>query len=546
MGDVARLLRTAREARQRRNWPAAYDGFATARLATTLSAEDLAALSDVAWWLGRVDECLEAADAAHRAHLDADRPRAAAMTALDLAVSLFLRGDDALASGWIGRAQRLLDDLPEGPEHGYVRYVTDVEGGLDAGELHAVVGAARDVRRIGRRHGDLNLITAATAGEGYALLRLGEVARGMRLLDEAMVAVVSDELAPEWAGNVYCHLMSACHELADIARARAWTQATWQWLSRLPVAVLFTGICRVHRSQVLQVSGEWERAEDEASRVCEDLAGVCVASVAEANYQIGELRRLRGDFGAAAEAYGLARESGRDPQPGMALLCLAEGRIDAAHASIRAAVHTVGADRLARARLCAARVDIALAAGDLASARSACQELEAAAAVYGTSGLEASALHARGALVLAEGRPQESLPALRAACRRWNDAQAPYEVARACRLLGTAYAALGDHDAAAAELASARETFERLGATADVTAVAELQGGRALPGGLTEREAEVLTHVARGGTNREVADALVLSEKTVARHLSNIFAKLGVSTRTQASAFAFEHRLTER
>lgn len=543
MDNVAELLRVAREAHRRRDWPGAYEAFTTARAAIVLSADDLQALSDAAWWLGRIDECVEVGDAAYRALLDAERPRAAAMMALELAVSLFLRGDDAPGSGWLARAQRLLAPLPEVAEHGYLRYIVDVEGALDGDDPDAVADAARAVQAIGRRHADPSLLAAGVVGEGRALVKLGAARRGLRLLDEAMVAVVSEDLAPAWAGNVYCHLMAACHELADVRRAREWTEATSRWLARLPAAVLFTGICRVHRSQMYQTAGEWERAADEATRVCEDLAGIGVASVAEAYYQLGEVRRLRGELPAAAEAYTRARQLGRDPQPGMALLCLADDRVDAAHASIRAALHAVAADRLARARLCAAQVEIGLAAGDLDAARRACTELEDAAADYGTSGLEAAALHARGAVVLAEDRAQEALPALRAACRRWNAVDAPYEVARACTLLGRAYEVLGDHDAADAELSAARETFERLGATVDARMVAQLLGARALPAGLTAREVEVLVLVAEGRTNREVAAELVLSEKTVARHLSNIFTKLGVSTRTEASAFAFEHRL---
>lgn len=544
MDDAAELLRVAREAHRRRDWLGAYERYTTARAAGGLSADDLQALSDAAWWLGRIDESVAAGDAAYRALLDAERPQAAAMIALEVAVSLFLRGDDALGSGWLGRAQRLLEPLAEAPAHGYLRFIVDVEGALDGDDLDAVADAAREVQAIGRRHGDPNLQAMGVVGEGRALVRLGVAARGLRLLDEAMLAVVADDLAPEWAGNIYCHLMAACHELADIQRAREWTEATSRWLSRLPTAALFTGICRVHRSQVYQTAGEWERAEHEAARVCQDLTGIGVSSVAEAHYQLGELQRLRGELRAAEEAYGRARELGRDPQPGMALLCLADGRVDTATAAIRAALHAVGTNRLARSRLCAAQVEIGLAAGDLDAARRACTELEDTAAAYGTSGLEAAALHARGAVVLAEDRAPEALPALRAACRRWNTVGAPYEVARACTLLGRAYEALGDHDAANAELSAARESFRRLGATVDAREVTALLGDRSPPAGLTAREIEVLVLVAEGRTNREVAAELVLSEKTIARHLSNIFAKLGVSTRTEASAFAFEHRLT--
>lgn len=539
------LLQEARAAHRRRDWPRAYELFAALDDRGALAPEDLDALSDAAWWLGRVEEFLAAGEAAFTGHLDHDRPLAAAMTALGMAVSLFLRGDEVLGSGWLARAQRLVQEVPDSVEHGRVRYVMEVEGGLDGDDLEAVVSAARDLQRLGRRHGDASLVASGIVGEGRALVRLGQVDRGLRLLDEAMVTVLHDDLEPEWAGNIYCHLMAACHELADIRRARDWTDATTRWLAQLSAAVLFTGICRVHRSQVLQITGQWEEAEQEATRVLHDLADLHVGSVAEAHYQVGELRRLRGDHEGAEEAYSRARAAGRDPQPGLALLHLAAGRAAAAQAGISAALHAAGTDRLARARLCGAQVHIALAAGDQEAAAHACAELEAAAATYQTSGLEAAALHWRGALALAEGRAEEALPALRAACRRWHEVHAAHDAARSRVLLGRAYHALGDHVAATAELATAHETFARLGATTDAQAAAAMTRTRSLPGGLTEREAEVLALVAGGKTNRQVADALVVSQKTVARHLSNIFTKLGVSTRTEAAAFAFQQGLAD-
>ena len=213
----------------------------------------------------------------------------------------------------------------------------------------------------------------------------------MALLDEAMLAVRSGELGPEWAGNIYCHLMTAFTELADVRRAAEWTDATSRWLATLPAAVLFTGICRVHRSQVLQRRGAWAQAEREAALVCAELADLQVAGAAEGHYQVGEIRRLRGDLDGAEAAYREAHRLGRDPQPGLALLRLAQGRAAAAAASV---VH----DRLARARLCAAQVEIALAVDDPGTARSACDELERAASTYRSSGLEAVAVQARGAV----------------------------------------------------------------------------------------------------------------------------------------------------
>ncbi|HEX3214278.1 MAG TPA: LuxR C-terminal-related transcriptional regulator [Actinomycetota bacterium] len=543
MGEAELVLEAARDAYRRRDWAGARERFAAARaLGGELAAGDLDALADAAWWLGDVEEASAVLEEAYRRHLDEGRPGPAAMAAIGIGVNHLLRGDGVVGSGWVARAQRALRDQPERAEHGYVLYL-ELEGALGGDDPAAVAATARRVRDIGRRHADPNLVAAGDLFEGRALVRQGRMADGMAMLDEAMLAVLSGELGPEWAGNIYCHLMAAFAELGDVRRAAEWTEATGRWLAGLPAAVLFTGVCRVHRSQVLQRKGEWAQAEREADLVCRDLAGLHVAGAAEGHYQLGELRRLRGDLDGAEEAYRHAHRLGRDPQPGLALLRLAQGRAATAAASIRAALTAVTADRLARAWLCAAQVEIALAAGDPTTAGRACDELQRTASTYGSSGLEAGALQARGAVLLAGGRPDAALPTLRAACRRWQELDAPYDAARVRLLLARSYQALGDADAAGRELEEAGAVFERLGAGPDAGRVAALRGRPLLPGGLTGREAEVLALVAAGRTNREIAASLVLSHKTVARHLSNIFAKLEVSSRTQAAAYAFEHGL---
>lgn len=542
MGDVTPILDAARDAYAHRDWQGARDGLRAARDAGELSADDLHIWADAAWWLGLVDESLATAEEAYRMFLQGARPRQAASAATTIALTLFLRGDDVAGSGWMSRAQRILRDQPECPEHGYVRYLLEVEAGLGGSDLDAVTSSAREVQEIGRRHADPNLVALGILGEGRALIRQGRVVDGNELLDESMVAVLGDELSPEWAGNIYCHLMAACHELADFRRAAEWTRGTTRWLESLPAAVLFTGICRVHRSQVFQTTGAWEQAEFEAVRVCEDLAGIHVASVAEGHYQLAELRRLRGDWAGAERAYRDAHERGRDPQPGLALLRLAQGRIDAAVTSIRAGLAGTS-DRLARARLCAAQVEIACAAGDLETARKASGELDETASDYGSSGLDVMARHVRGAVLLAGGHAAKALEMLRGACERWQGLHAPYECARVRLLLARAYDLLGDSDAAARELDAAEVVFAHLGAAPDATTVVALRGKSLLPDGLTPREAEVLALVAAGKTNREVATALSISRKTVARHLSNIFTKIEVSSRTEAAAYAFAHDL---
>jgi tetratricopeptide (TPR) repeat protein len=437
--------------------------------------DDLEAQADAAWWQGDAEESSALLERAYRRHLDEDAAGPAAMAAIEIAVNAFLRGDGVVGSGWLGRAQRLLRDQPEQVEHGYLLYL-ELEGALGGDDQAAVVATAGRVRDIGRRHGDPNLVTAGDLFEGRALVKQGRVAEGMALLDGAMLAVLSGELRPEYAGNVYCHLMAAFHELADVRRASEWTEATSRWLAGLPAAVLFTGICRVHRSQVMARRGAWAQAEREAALACLELSDLHVAGAAEGHYQLGELRRLRGDLAGAEAAYRRAHELGRDPQPGLALLRLAQGRTATAAASIRAALAAASPDRLARAQLCAAQVEIGLAAGDAATATAAGEELARTASTYGSSGLEAAALQARGALLLAKGRAEAALPTLRAACRRWRELDAPYDAARVRLPLAEAYRALDDGDAAARELDAAAAVFEGLGAAPDAARVAALRG----------------------------------------------------------------------
>jgi DNA-binding NarL/FixJ family response regulator len=542
MTDTISPIEAAQDAFRRHDWARARDRFDAARRAGLLDADGLFALAEAAWWLGEMDESLAAFEQAYRQHLQAGRPLRAAMAAMFLGARFSERGDLAVGSGWMSRMRRLLHDQPEGPEHGYTLYFEIFEA-MAGGDLDGAVAHARRMQALGRRFDDPNLVGVGVLGEGRARLRQGQVADGMALLDEAMLAALSDELEPLWAGAIYCHLMDACNQLADLRRAGEWTQATARWCERFPEAVLYRGLCRVHRAQVLQVRGAWEHAEREASRASSDLPGVHVGTVAEAHYQVGEIRRLRGEATRAEEAFKRAHQLGRDPQPGLALLRLAQGRADAAAASIRAALAGESQDRLRRARLCAAQVEIALVAGDRDAAHAAGEELAATAAIYGSSGLEVASRQARGAVLLADGRPAQALPALRSACQLWQELDAPYDAARTRLLLAQAYRALGDEDAADLELDAAGLVFDRLGAALDARAVAGLRARPALPGGLTAREAEVLRLVAAGKSNREIAALLVLSDKTVARHLSNIFAKLGLSSRTAATAYAFEHGL---
>jgi DNA-binding NarL/FixJ family response regulator len=529
-------LTVARTAFAARDWTGARDGFVAARDDLPLDADDLNALAEAAWWLGLMDESLAAREAAYERYLERSDNRRAAMRAFDIAYAYFLRGDETVGGGWVNRAQRLVENEPDCAEQGYLLYFT-VETSLDGGE--ETMAKARAVQAVGRRHADPNLIAAGIVAEGRVLIRLGRVSEGVALLDEGMLEASSERLAPNWAGNVYCHLMAACYELGDIRRAAAWTQSTSDWCDRMAPAVLFKGICRVHRAQVMQIRGAWTEAEQEAERVCADDAGIHVGIVAEGHYQIGEIRRLRGDLDGAEASYRQAHELGRDPEPGLALLRLAQGRPDAAAGLIRSALAGIS-DPLARARLLAAQVEIAIAAADTVTASAAADELDAVATAYQSSGLQATAKRCRGAALLANGLVEEALSTLRTACSGWTELEAPYDCAKVRVLLARAYRQLGDNESSDREFDAARAAFAELGAALDAKqASAERRG--TFPNGLTAREAAVLALVAAGSTNREIADALVLSQKTVERHLSNVFTKLDVTTRTAAARFAFEH-----
>jgi DNA-binding NarL/FixJ family response regulator len=529
-GDILTRARRAYAAHDWRSAAARFDAVPPERL----TADDLAAYADAVWWLGRIEDNLRLGAAACDAFLAESRPAEAARTALVLGIFHMARGDEPQAVGWLGRAGRLAEGIPESPVHGYVLSFTAVEASLMAGRPAAAVDAARRVQDLGRRVDAPDLVAMGMNGEGRALIRSGHVVDGLALLDEAMVTVLDGQLAPFISGTLYCHTIAACHEVADVRRMTRWTDLAERWLTTFPAAVFFGGLCGVHRAQLLLLRGEWDEAERVALRVVVDLDGNRIDYAAEAWYVVAEARRLRGDPG-AADAYDEAHARGRDPQPGRALLQLQTGDAAGAATSVRSAVAAVGADPLSRAPLCAAMVEIAVAAGRLDDAVAAASELEATAATYATSGLEAMAAAARGAVLLAEGQAAVALPVLREACRRWHDLGAAYDAAGTCVRLAEAYQALGDAVSAAAEVERATAVYARLGLH---------RPAWESPDGLTRRECEVLALVADGRSNRQIGEALYISDRTVARHLTNIFHKIDVTSRTQAARYAIDRGIT--
>jgi ATP/maltotriose-dependent transcriptional regulator MalT len=538
-------LQQGREAYARRAWREAFEHLSRADEERPLAAADLELLAVAAYLLGRDDESRAFLERAHHLYLEEGETRRAVRCAFWIGLSFALGGETGPAGGWLGRGQRLLDrEGRDCAERGYMLLPT-VFRQEAGGEWEAAVATAARAAEIAERFGDDDLFALAAQLQGQVLATHGRVERGLRLLDEAMVAATSGAESPIVTGIVYCGVILACVETYEVRRAQEWTQVLTQWCEEQPQLVAFTGRCLIHRAEILQLRGDWLDALDEARQAGERLVrGFNRPATAQAFYRQGELHRLRGDLAAAEKAFRAASRHGFEPQPGLSLLRLAAGRAGAAAAAIRRSLAETE-DRSRRAALLPPFVEIMLAVGDLQAAREACRELEQLSREYGSAMLAAAAAHAWGAVHLAEGDPGAALGGLRRASQGWQELEAPYEAARTRVLLAEACRELGDADSAALELEAARHTFGDLGAVSEGARVGELLGdaGTRDAHGLSRRELEVLGLVSEGRSNREIAEALVISEHTVARHLQNIFRKLGVSSRTAASTFAHEHDL---
>jgi DNA-binding CsgD family transcriptional regulator len=543
--DAVAAIEQGREFYADRAWSDAYAALSDADREAALPADDLELLATAAYMIGREDDYFSVLGRAHQTHLNAGEALHAARCALWIGMNLAQRGEMGHAGGWLGRARRLIErEGRECVEQGYLLIPRMFEHKAK-GDLNTAIAAAAEAAAIAERFGDADLLALAVHSQGHLLVSAGKVRQGLALLDESMVAVTTGELSPIVSGIVYCGVIIGCQAAFDLRRAQEWTAALSAWCREQPDMVAFTGRCLVHRTEILGLRGAWMEALGEARRAVERcLEAQNRRAAGQAAYLQGDLHRLQGSFAAAEQAYREASGHGREPQPGLALLRLAQGNTDAASAAIQRALGETP-DRPGRAALLPAAVEIALAAGDAEAARSACLELEEIAAGYEAGLLNAAVLYAKGAFDLAQRDPEPALVLLRRASQSWQELGAPYEAARARALIAQACLVLGDEEAAMMEREAARDVFATLGAAPDVASI-DAQAGRAIsrePGGLTVRELEVLRLVAAGQTNKSIAAELVLSERTVERHVSNIFAKLGVSSRAAATAFAYEHRI---
>lgn len=532
----------ARDYFERRMWGEAFADLAAADREGRLAVEDLERLAAAGYMVGRDDEFEDAWKRAHGEWLRRGEPEPAARCAFWYALGLFFRGDLAPAMGWVARGGRLLEDSRRDcVEQAWLRMLMALPL-LFGGDAEGAYPSFVEAGKIAERLGDADATMFARLGRGYSLIREGRIAEGMALLDEVMVAVTADEVAPMLVGIAYCQVIALCHAVFDLRRAREWTEALTSWCDSQPGLVPFRGNCLVHRCEIFQLQGAWTDALDSARRACEWLAGPPAwDALGSAYYQLAEIQRLQGELAEAEESYRQASLAGRDPEPGMSLLRLEQGQVNLALPAIRRALEEA-VDPTARSRLLPASVEVLLAAGDVQAAAAAADELAKFAAQLGTAYPRALAAEASGAVLLAEGNPRAALTALRAAQRAWRDLGAPHQVARARVQIGVACRQLGDEASAGLEFEAAGGMLEELGARPDLERLARLAGS-SRPGGLSPRESEVLGLVAAGKTNRAIAAALFISEKTVARHVSNIFTKLGLSSRSEATAYAYKHGL---
>jgi DNA-binding NarL/FixJ family response regulator len=493
--------------------------------------------------LGRDDEYRDGLERAFDQHRESGDAQRAARCAFWIGHNLLFRGDSVRAAGWFGRAERLIDaDGRDCVERGYLLIPLWL-GQMARDEWQAGYDTAAAAAEIAERFADADLVWLARDEQSRALLNLGRVQEALRLADEVLLA--APDLSPVVSGILYCNTVAFCQSAYQLRHAQAWTEALTTWCEERPGMVAHMGLCLVHRAQVMRLHGDWTGALDEVTRAADRFTDGVLNELAcgSAHYEQGEVHRLRGTAREAETAYRAASQCGHEPQPGLALLRLATGDTAAAAAAIRRAVAET-TKPLRRARLLPAYVEIMVAAGELERARGACADLEELAGAHASEALAAMADHAHGAVLLAVGEPGAALARLRAAADGWRSLDARYELARARELLGLACRGMSDEDSAALELEAALEAFEQLGAAPDARRVRTQLRATTDVHGLSERELEVLRLVAAGDSNRDIATALVISEHTVARHLQNIYAKLGVSSRTAAGAFAYEHHLT--
>ena len=528
-----------------KSWFEIYTTLIGADRKNPLDAEDLVTLSVAAYLTGKDSQSADMLARAHHQFLDKVELIKAVRCAFWLGLQLMFKREHARGSGWFSRAQHLLEDVQHNCAEKGLLSIPVALRSLNEGDAEKAYAAFKKAAKDGDKFNDPDLRTLGLLGCGQSLINLGKTSEGVAMLDEAMVAVASDKVSPLVPGIVYCAVIEACQMLFDIQRAQEWTTVLSQWCHAQPDIVPFRGQCLIRRSQIMHLHGDWSEAQAEMQRACKILTQAPGEPAAgEAYYQLADLYRLRGEFTRAEELYHEANKWGRKPQPGLALLRLAQRQQPAAVAAIQ---HTLEEAKipLKRLKILPAYIEIMIASGKIKKAGLAADELSALTEMYNVPYIHAISAFSRAAVLLKEGDTGAAIKMLRHACDIWNELNAPYEGARVRLLLGIAYRKDGDEDSASLELNAAQWIFQQLEAKPDLKRVDALIKDKTRQDlqGLTLRELQALRLVAAGETNKAIADKLFISERTVERHLSNIFNKLGVASRTAATAHAFKHHM---
>ena len=538
-------LHEARNAFRHKDWGGAYRNLSDADHEDTLKASDLELLAITAYLLGRSAESNAHWSRAHTEFLSTGEVRGAVRCAFWLGFTLLNTGESARGAGWISRANRLLEEAGLScAEQGYLLLPLALRS-LAGGDGKSALDTFAEATKIAQRFDEIDLKTLTCFGRGLAFIRLGQLEEGVSLLDEAMADVDAHQLSPIVSGIVYCGVIEACLEIYDLRRAQEWTAALSEWCASQPDLIPFRGPCMIRRSEIMQLHGDWAGAIQEVSKANQLISQTKGDPIAGfAYYQLGELCRLRGDYAQAEEAYRQSNSYGRNPQPGLALLSLARGQIELARLSIARALEEAKKPKV-RTSILPAYIEIMVAAMEIAKAEGAAHELIVIAKKLNAPLLHATAAHAEGSVLLSQGHARVALEKFHDAMVIWSRLEAPYELARVRVLIGLARLKVGDQETATMEFEAAESTFSQLKARPDLARVGALlhKSGSEKTHGLTSRELEVLRLLATGQTNKMIAAEMTVSERTVHRHVSNIFAKLEVSSRAAATAYAYQHEL---